>query len=98
MDSKKKLYKALMKLGYKGLFKIVDSFDVCDIVALVRLDNYKETKFAIKEDVKEEELENVPEGCKIHFLKFSNPRDTRNLIYFAKFKKKKNVKNFLILF
>ena len=77
-----------MNLGYKGLFKIVDSFDVCDIVALVRLDNYKETKFAIKEDVKEERLEEEPEGCKIYFLKFSNPRNNRNLIYFTKLKKK----------
>ena len=77
-----------MNLGYKGLFKIVDSFDVCDIVALVRLDNYKETKFAIKEDVKEEGLEEVPEGCKIYFLKFSNPRNNRNLIYFTKLKKR----------
>ena len=88
MNSKKILYKALMNLGYKGLFKIVDSFDVCDIVALVRLDNYKETKFATKEDVKEVDFEQVPEGCKIHFLKFSNPRDTRNFIYFTKLKKK----------
>ena len=71
----------------KAFFKIVDSFDVCDIVALVRLDNYKKTKFAIKEDVKEEGLEEVPEGCKIHFLKFLNPRNNRNLIYFAKLKK-----------
>ena len=86
-----------MKLGYKGLLKIVDSFDVCDIVALVRLDNYKETKFEIKEDVKKEELEKVPEGCKIHFLKFSNPRDIRNLMYFAKLKKK-NVNFFLFYF
>ena len=88
MDSEKKLYKALMKLGYKGLFKIVDSFDVCDIVAAVKLDDYKGTKFALKEDVKEEGLEEVPEGCKICFLKFSNPRNNRNLIYFTKLKKK----------
>ena len=87
MDSKKKLNKTLMKLGYKGSFKIVDSFDVCDIVALVRLNNYKETRFVIKKDIKEEELEKVPEGCKIHFLKYSNPRDTRNLTYFSKLNK-----------
>ena len=88
MDSKKNLNKSLMKLGYKGRLKIVDSFDVCNIVALVRLDNYKETKFAIKEDVKEEELQKVLEGCKINFLKFSNPRDIRNLMYFVKLNKK----------
>ena len=41
MDSEKKLNKALMKRGYKGIFKIVDSFVVCDIVAAVKLDDYK---------------------------------------------------------
>ena len=89
MDSeKKKLNKYFMKFGYKGLFRIVDSFDKCDIVAFVKLDDYKRTRFTLKKDVKEEELEEVSEGRKIHFLKFSNPRNNRNLIYFSKLKKK----------
>ena len=77
-----------MKNGYKGLFKIVDSFDVCDIVALVKLDDYKGTKFALKEDYKEERLEEVPKGYKIHFLKVLNPRDTRKIAHSITLRKK----------
>ena len=47
----KKLNKYFMKLGYKGIFRIVDSFDKCDIVTFVKLDDYKRSKFALKEDV-----------------------------------------------
>ena len=89
MDSEKKLYKALMKRGYKGHFKIVGSFDVCDIVAAVKLDDYKGTKFTLKENCKEERLEEVPEGYKIHFLKFLNPRDTRKIAQSITFRNKK---------
>ena len=78
-----------MKRGYKGRFKIVDSFDVCDIVAAVKLDDYKGTKFTLKENCKEERLEEVPEGCKIYFLKFLNPRDTRKIVQSIIFRKKK---------
>ena len=88
MDSEKKLCKALMKYGCKGTFKIIDSIDDCDIVSVVKLNDYKKTKFALKKDFKEEGLEEVPEGHKLHFLKFSNPRNNRNLLYFTKLKKK----------
>ena len=88
MDSEKILYKALMKLGYKGLLKIVDSFDVCDIVASVKLDDYKRSKFAPKEYCREEELEHIPKEYKIYFLKFVNPRDKRKIGQSTTFRKK----------
>ena len=78
-----------MKRGYKGIFKIVDSFVVCDIVAAVKLDDYKGTKFTLKEDCKEESLEEVPEGYKIHFLKILNPRNTRKIAHSITFREKK---------
>ena len=41
----KKLNKYLMKFGNKSIFRIVDSFDKCDIVAVVNLRDYKGTVF-----------------------------------------------------
>ena len=76
----KKLNKYLMKLGYKGIFRIVDSFDECDIVAVVNLQDYKGTVFVEQKYCRREISEELAETSKIHFLKVLNPRDRERII------------------